>query len=143
MKKQFTPKEKAEITLAALKEQMTIAQISSTYEVHPTQVNAWKKQAREGMLQLFTDKRKKENQTQEQLIGELYKIIGQRDAQLEWLKKKLGPFNTPWKDCSGWKGQLKSQYQAASWSIEYFQIFALLQTCPDQPGRHRPDEFDR
>jgi len=95
MKKQFTPKEKAEITLAALKEQMTIAQISSTYEVHPTQVNAWKKQAREGMLQLFTDKRKKENQTQEQLIGELYKIIGQRDAQLEWLKKKLGPFNTP------------------------------------------------
>ena len=95
MKKQFTPKEKAEITLAALKEQLTIAQISSAYEVHPTQVNAWKKQAREGMLQLFTDKRKKENQTQEQLIGELYKIIGQRDAQLEWLKKKLGPFNTP------------------------------------------------
>ncbi len=95
MKKQFTPKEKAEITLASLREQQTISQISSVYEVHPTQINAWKKQAKEGMLQLFTDKRKKENQTQDQLIDELYKIIGQRDAQLEWLKKKLGPSNTP------------------------------------------------
>lgn len=95
MKRQFTPKEKAEITLVALKEQLTISQISSTYEVHPTQITAWKKQAREGLLEIFSDKRKKGNQDQEQLTSELYKIIGQKDTEVTWLKKKLSPFNTP------------------------------------------------
>jgi transposase len=95
MKKQFTPKEKAEIVLTAMKEQMTIAQISSTYQVHPTQITAWKKQAKEGLLEIFSDKRKKGNQDQEHLTEELYKLIGQRDVELAWLKKKLSPFNTP------------------------------------------------
>jgi transposase len=94
MKKQFTPKEKAEIVLTALKEQLTISQISSTYEVHPTQITAWKKQAKEGLLEIFSDKRKKGNQDQEHLTGELYKIIGQKDTEVAWLKKKLSPFNT-------------------------------------------------
>ena len=94
MKKQFTPKEKAEIVLVAMKEQLTISQISSTYEVHPTQITAWKKQAKEGLLEIFSDKRKKGNQDQEQLTSELYKIIGQKDTEVAWLKKKLSPFNT-------------------------------------------------
>ena len=95
MKKQFTPKEKAEVALAALKEQQTIAQISSAYQVHSTQIGSWKKQAREGLLEVFSDKRKKANQTNEQLIEELYRIIGQKDTEVAWLKKKFSPFNSP------------------------------------------------
>ncbi len=94
MKKQFTPKEKAEVALAAIKEQQTIAQISSLYQVHPTQIGLWKKQAKEGLAEVFSDKRKKENQGQDQLVEELYKIIGQKDTEVAWLKKKLSPFNT-------------------------------------------------
>ena len=94
MKKQFTPKEKAEVALAAIKEQQTIAQISSLYQVHPTQIGLWKKQAKEGLAEVFSDKRKKENQRQNQLVEELYKIIGQKDTEVAWLKKKLSPFNT-------------------------------------------------
>lgn len=94
MKKQFTPKEKAEVALAAIKEQQTITQISSSYQVHPTQIGLWKKQAKEGLCEVFSDKRKKENQDQDQLIEELYKIIGQKDTEVSWLKKKLSPFNT-------------------------------------------------
>jgi transposase-like protein len=93
MKKQFTPKEKAEIALTALKETETMAQISSAYQVHATQIGLWKKQAKEGLTELFSDKRKKTDKTQDQLIDELYKLIGQRDAELAWLKKKLSPFN--------------------------------------------------
>lgn len=91
--RQFTLKEKAEVALAAIKEEQTIAQISSTYKVHPTQIGLWKKQAREGLAEVFTDKRKKENQDKDQLIEELYKIIGQKDTEVAWLKKKLSPFN--------------------------------------------------
>ena len=94
MKKVFTPKQKAEDALAAIKEVQTIAQISSTFEVHPTQIGLWKKQAREGLSEVFSDKRKKDNQSQEEKIDELYKIIGQRDAELVWLKKKLSPFSS-------------------------------------------------
>ena len=95
MKRQFSPREKAEVALAALKGQQTIAQISSTYEVHPTQIGHWKNQAKEGLSEIFSDKRKKDSQTQNQLVEELYKIIGQKDTEVAWLKKKLSPFNSP------------------------------------------------
>lgn len=89
MKKIFTPQQKAQVALAALKGDKAISQIAGLYEVHPTQIQNWKKQALIGLSEIFSDKRKKENQTQDQLIGELYKTIGQRDMELEWLKKKL------------------------------------------------------
>ena len=60
MKKQFSPAEKAKVAKAALSETKTVAQIASTYEVHPTQVKAWKKIADEGLVGLFSDKRSKD-----------------------------------------------------------------------------------
>lgn len=89
MKKIFTPQQKAQVVLAAIKGEKTISQIASLYEVHPTQIQAWKKQSLSALPEIFADKRKKENQTQYQLINELYKTVGQRDIELEWLKKKL------------------------------------------------------
>lgn len=89
MKKTFTPDQKAQVALAAIRGEKTISQIASLYEVHPTQIQIWKKQALIGLKELFSDKRKKENQTQDQLINELYRVVGQREFELEWLKKKL------------------------------------------------------
>lgn len=94
MKRQFSPKEKAEVALSAIKGQLTMSQISSTYQVHPTQIGLWKKQAVSGLTEIFSDKRKKDNQSQEQLVGELYKIIGQKDTEVTWIKKKFSPFNS-------------------------------------------------
>ena len=92
MKKQFTPQAKAAVALEAIKGELTIAQIASKYEVHPTQISSWKKQAVEMLKIGFTDKRKKENFDQQRITDELYKTIGQRDMELAWLKKKLQPF---------------------------------------------------
>lgn len=89
MKKIFTSQQKAQVALAAIKSDKTTSQIAGLYQVHPTQIQNWKKQALMGLSEIFSDKRKKENQTQDQLIEELYKTIGQRDMELEWLKKKL------------------------------------------------------
>ena len=93
MKKIFTPQQKAEVALVALKGEKTAAQIASIYEVHPTQIGFWKKTAQQGLPQLFTDKRKKENKEQDTIIDELYKTIGQRDMELAWLKKRLQPYS--------------------------------------------------
>ena len=50
---QYTKQKKAEIVLELLKEEKTIAQISSEYGIHPTQLNQWKKTALEGLPELF------------------------------------------------------------------------------------------
>ena len=92
----FSPQEKAQVALTAIKGENTIAKISSDYQVHPTQIGLWKKQALDNFSELFKENRKKEKQEkidhQEQLDN-LYKVIGQRDIELDWLKKKLSVFN--------------------------------------------------
>lgn len=89
MKKIFSPKQKAIVALEAIKGMKTTNQLSSHYEVHPTQVGLWKKALTENAEQIFSDRRKNENREQEGLIERLYKTIGQRDIELDWLKKKL------------------------------------------------------
>ena len=95
MKKQFTPQQKAAVALDAIKGEFTIAQIASKHEAHPTQIGHWRNQGLEILRAGFTDKRKKENFTQERIMDDLYKTIGQRDMELAWLKKKLEPFGLP------------------------------------------------
>lgn len=89
MKKVFTPQQKAAVALAAIKGEKTTSQIASAYEVHPTQVQQWKKILLENVSAVFTDKRSKEGKPERELIDELYRVIGQRDIELGWLKKKL------------------------------------------------------
>lgn len=88
----FTPQEKARVALTAIKEEKTMAQISSDFQVHPTQIGLWKKQVLDNLDELFKDGRKKEKDERarhQMELDNLYKIIGQRDMELEWLKKKL------------------------------------------------------
>ena len=89
MKKVFTPQQKAFIALEAVKGDKTISQIASIHEVHPIQVQQWKKIVSENVSSLFSDKRRKEGKSEQQIIDELYRIIGQRDMEIAWLKKKL------------------------------------------------------
>ncbi|HBW73950.1 MAG: Transposase IS3/IS911 family protein [Candidatus Magasanikbacteria bacterium GW2011_GWA2_45_39] len=81
MRKTFTPNQKANIAIAALKGSQTISQIASENEVHPTQVNQWQKIAKDGLPLLFVDKRKHEYKELQDKIDQLYKIIGQRDLE--------------------------------------------------------------
>ena len=89
MKKVFTPQQKAAVALEAIKGNKTINQIASIYEVHPTQIQQWKKILQENISEIFADKRKREGRPAQELLDELYRTIGQRDMELGWLKKKL------------------------------------------------------
>lgn len=92
-KRKFSSQQKATIALAAIRGDKTISQLSSIYQIHPTQIKRWKKTAEDGLLGAFTDKRVKANKDKDKLIDELYKIIGQRETELAWLKKKLSGFD--------------------------------------------------
>ena len=85
--KKLSPKQKASIALAAIQGEK-ISKLSSDYEIHPNQIGKWKKIVEDELEMLFIDKRKKENHSQERIIDELYKTIGQREVELAWLKKK-------------------------------------------------------
>ena len=69
-----------------MKQEKTFAQLASEYQVHPSQISEWK-QALEKQAHLLFGAN---GQTkQEEKIAELERMIGQREAELFWLKKKL------------------------------------------------------
>ena len=90
-RKQYDSRFKAQVAIAAIKNQQTIAQIASEYGVHPTQVNQWKKQVLNELPQLFTKERSQTTSDTEQLVAELYRQIGQLKVELDWLEKKTHP----------------------------------------------------
>ncbi len=91
-RRSYTAGEKAVIALAAIKEQMTMAEIASKYSVHPTQVKAWKKQALEVLGDAFTKKKKREKVENDRMLSELYEQIGRLKVENAFLKKKHALF---------------------------------------------------
>jgi len=93
MRKQHTPEFKAKVALEALKEERTVNEIASHYEVHAAQISQWKKQALEQMVQGFTRKNSKNKKDDEALKEKLYSQIGQLKVENDWLKKKSVELN--------------------------------------------------
>ena len=50
MRKSFSAELMAKVALDAIKEEKTIAELSSQYEVHRTQITNWRKRALEGLV---------------------------------------------------------------------------------------------
>lgn len=94
IRKSYSSKFKGKVGLEAVKEEKTIAELASYYEVHPTQVNAWKRHVLSNVGDLFVDKRRKKEKEKEELIEELYKQIGQLKVELDWVKKKADLFSS-------------------------------------------------
>lgn len=92
IKRQHSAAFKAKVAFEALKGTRTIAEISSQFGIHPTQIHRWKKELVEGMQDIFTNKRKKRDVDQQQLIENLYKQIGKKEVEIDWLKKKIALF---------------------------------------------------
>lgn len=93
MRKTYSGKFKAKIVLEILREEKTISEIASQYEVHPNQLSKWKREAINGLANVLEDGRKKSDKEKEALekkTQELYTEIGKLTTQLNWLKKKSG-----------------------------------------------------
>lgn len=87
-RKQHSADFKKKVALDALKQQKTISQIVSEYEVHATQVNTWKKTASDAIVQAFASERKLAMQDRQPEIDELHRQLGMVIAERDWLKKK-------------------------------------------------------
>lgn len=82
---------KAKVALAALREQKTVGELASQFEVHATQIHQWKKQLQERAADVFDMGRKGASDNEAAAESkELYEQIGRLKMELEWLKKKVG-----------------------------------------------------
>ncbi len=89
-RKQFQASFKSRVVLESFKEQQTLSELSSRFEIHPNQISNWKRQVKEQLPDIFkkgsTEKTEKKH---EELTDRLYKRIGQLEVELDWLKKKI------------------------------------------------------
>lgn len=87
-RRRFSAQFKAKVAVEAVREQKTIAQLASHYQVHPNQIGEWKKQLLQGAEELFAGRRDRAAQDHEALTAQLYEQIGKLKVELDWLKKK-------------------------------------------------------
>ena len=52
-RRNHTPAFKAKVALAAIKGEMTLAQLAEHFDVHPNQITTWKAQLQEGAADVF------------------------------------------------------------------------------------------
>ena len=93
-RKKISAELKAKVAMEALREQRSTNEIAAKYSVHPVQVSTWKRQALENMASVFGQTPDKAAKESEALTERLYSQIGQLKVELDWLKKKSGPFIT-------------------------------------------------
>jgi transposase-like protein len=89
-RKKFSSKFKAKVAIEALKGHQTVNQMASEFDVHPSQVNNWKKQLLEESGDIFSKGRKQQAENVEEERDKLYSQIGRLKVEVDWLKKKTG-----------------------------------------------------
>jgi transposase-like protein len=87
-RRQFTPEFKARVVRAALREDKTLAELASEFDVHPNQITEWKRQVLDSLPDVFSRRKTANARAAEDHESRLYEQVGKLQVELEWLKKK-------------------------------------------------------
>ena len=85
---------KAKVALAAVREDSTVAELSSRYGVHASQIHAWKKTVIDGAGSLFAKGKGGACDTasaDDARLAKLYEKIGELTVERDFFRKRSGP----------------------------------------------------
>ena len=85
----FTADFKKRVALEALRERDTVQAIATRYEVHPNQVSTWKRQAMEGLAEIFSRPALKRDEEHEAKVRELHTKIGELTVEQDFFLRGL------------------------------------------------------
>lgn len=88
-RRKFSSEFKSKVCIEALKERHPIEVLAKKYDIHPTQINTWKKEFLQKSSGVFEKQGGKDKGDNEQLIQTLYAQIGELKVANDFLKKKL------------------------------------------------------
>lgn len=89
-RRNHSPAFKAKVALEALKCDKTLVQLSSEFDVHVNQIQAWRNQLKENMVSLF-DSGVEKPKASDAEIKDLQAKIGQLTMENDFLAKVLEP----------------------------------------------------
>ena len=90
-RRKHRPAFKAKVALEAVKGEETVAQLAVRYEVHPGQIQAWKKALVEGASGVFGNGKEQKTRSDAALVARLYQEIGQLKVERDFLAERSGP----------------------------------------------------
>lgn len=87
--KSYSAEFRSKVALEAIRGDLTVNEISSKFQVHPTQINRWKQQALAAIKCGFNGKHEATVQSDQKLVDDLYRQIGQLTCENDFLKKTV------------------------------------------------------
>ena len=89
-RKRYSADFKAKVAIDAIKGDLTMSQLVAKHGVHQTMINAWKKQATDGLSTLFDKKPETGEKVREASIEKLHAKIGLLVVERDFLEKAFG-----------------------------------------------------
>ena len=94
-RRKHSPAFKAKVALEAMKGEQTVAGLAARFEVHPSQIQPWKKALADGAATIFDHgngtNKGKEQKNNDALVARLYQQIGQLKVERDFLEERSGP----------------------------------------------------